>query len=73
MTILRDRGTRQIECDECSNTGNVYDEDDFQIMVQSAKDGGWLIKTDGRGDYTHLCPNCRHGDRVAAARKKFGL
>lgn len=73
MTILKDRGTRQLECDECPNTTDTYDADDFHIMIQAAKEGGWQVKLGPGGEYTHLCPDCRHGDRLAAARAKFGV
>lgn len=71
MTLLRDGKNRQIECDECSATTEAYDADDFQIMVESAKDGGWRITQDAVGDYSHTCPACRHGGRLARARAKF--
>lgn len=72
MAILKSQRYRQIECDECGSTTDEYDEDDFQIMVQTAKEGGWKIDQDGSGAWTHLCPDCRSGGRLAAAQRLFG-
>lgn len=71
MTIIKDGRERAIECDECPTTTDPFDRDDFQQMVDTAKADGWLIKQEG-GEWTHKCPDCKGGDRLAAARAKFG-
>ncbi len=71
MTILKDGRERAIECDECPATTDPFDKDDFNQMVETAKKDGWSIKLVG-GEWSHRCPDCKGGDRLAAARAKFG-
>ena len=72
MTVLRDGRTRQLECEQCPATTDTYDADDFQIMVEAAKDAGWTIKLEGSGEYTHTCPDCRGESALDRARRMFG-
>jgi hypothetical protein len=37
----------------------VFDKDDFDIMIQHAKDEGWRIFKVGR-EWKHTCLSCRH-------------
>ncbi len=71
MSIIKNGRERAIECDECPETTDEFDKDDFAQMVATAKADGWQIEPTGDG-YSHRCPDCRVGDRLAAARAKFG-
>lgn len=72
MTIIADGRERAIECDECPEMTDPFDKSDFDLMVQTAKNDGWLIRF-ADGEWSHTCPSCKAGDRLAAARAKFGL
>jgi hypothetical protein len=71
MTLLKDGRDRQIQCDYCTTTTEVYDTDDFDMMLGVAKDEGWEISIHGT-TWTHKCPACRHGG-LDRQRKLLGL
>lgn len=58
----------RIACDECGNTTDDYDDDEFHRMVREAKQGGWRIDN-RRGQYFHTCPSCVGGTEL----DEFGL
>lgn len=70
MTILKDGGSIQLECEDCSHTTDVYPNDEFSTMIAEAKTAGWLIKIEN-GEWTHRCPDHKHGDRLARAQRMF--
>jgi hypothetical protein len=44
-------------CDFCSYSENFDTDDDWQQMIQEAKDAGWKIfKSDD--EWRHKCPTC---------------
>lgn len=46
-------------CDECRNSaGRTFDRDDFDVMIQHAKDEGWRIFKQGKR-WKHNCADCR--------------
>ena len=72
MTIQRDGRNQYLECEECTETTEPFDRDDFAEMIQSAKDAGWQIKQDSRGAWLHHCPGCSDsGSRLARAQALF--
>jgi hypothetical protein len=71
MTLLKDGRNRQIQCDFCSETTEVYDTDDFDMMLGVAKDEGWEISIHGTR-WVHKCPDCRHGG-LARQRELLGF
>jgi len=56
-----DLGGFELECDECGHFETFEVDGDFQLMIHEAKEGGWLIKPDGHGDWKHVCPECKRG------------
>lgn len=49
-------------CDFCSNSENFDTDDDWQEMIQQAKDSGWKIfKNDD--EWEHKCPVCVEKER----------
>ena len=71
--INRDHGQMQLACDDCGAETTVYDEEQFNEMISSAKDDGWKISCP-QGRWEHHCKDCSHeGGALAAARRKFGL
>ena len=71
MTVLQDGRERMLECEACPATTDPFDRDDFEQMIRTARDDGWLIKTDAKGVWTHTCPDCKSGDRLARAQALF--
>ena len=69
MTLHRDGRNRQIECDSCTNTTELYDE--FNELMADAKGAGWEIKPSSDG-WSHTCPECIGGSRLARQRALFG-
>lgn len=72
MTILRDCDVQQIECEECPTTTELYDDKDFDNMIEDAKAAGWRIMSVNGDEWTHTCPVCKRGNRLAKARRMFG-
>lgn len=74
MTILRDSGRAALECEECSETTETFARDEFNEMIESAKDAGWEIRQGSNGEWEHRCPGCSGGGggRLARARAMFG-
>lgn len=75
--IQKDGKLQEIACDECGETtGDPFHRIEFREMVEAAKDSGWEIKLDERGEWRHYCPACREegdpGDRLAAQLALFG-
>jgi hypothetical protein len=70
MSILSDGRERAIECDQCPETTQPMDRDDFETLISTAKNDGWLIRLEN-GEYVHTCSGCRAGSRLAAAQAKF--
>lgn len=70
MTIHRDGREQYLECEECPETSDPGQN--FEEMIGAAKSKGWKIILAG-GEWLHTCPDCKSGDRLAAARAKFGL
>lgn len=71
MTILKDGRDRQLECEECAETTEVYDKDDFDLMIADAKRAGWTIRLSG-SSYTHTCSGCSRGSKLARQRALLG-
>ena len=44
MSTIKYMGSIQLECDHpnCNKTFDVYDKDDFFVMMKDAKKAGWL-------------------------------
>lgn len=72
MTVHKEAGESFLECEDCTTTTDLYDEEQFEAMIRDAKAAGWLIKLE-HGEWVHRCPDHKHGDRLAAARSKFGI
>lgn len=70
MTILKDGDDRQLECEECSETTDVFASEDFEQMVAAAKAAGWKVYLTG-GKWLHCCPEHAHGDKLARQRALF--
>ena len=72
MTLCRDYGNEQfLECEECPETTDSYDRDEFDEMIRAAKEAGWSIQQEG-SSWTHKCPDCAgHGGRLARAQALF--
>ena len=74
--IDRQNGAKTLLCDDCEDAlGEFFPNGQFEAMIAHAKAQGWAVKPDGRGGWTHLCPDCRGGSTggVAAQRKLLGL
>jgi len=71
--IEKQHGQQALMCDSCDDSLGFFERDEFQEMIADAKGQGWKITPDGEGGWSHLCGSCRNVDRVAAARRKFGL
>ena len=74
--IERQKGAKTLLCDDCEEAlGEFFPNGQFEAMIAHAKAQGWAVKPDGRGGWTHLCPDCRGGSTggVAAQRKLLGL
>jgi len=69
MTLHRYLRNRQIMSDSCNNTTEVYD--DFSEMIADAKQAGWEIMPSSDG-YSHKCPECVGGGRLARQRALLG-
>lgn len=51
-------GKIQLICDECENNEtDLQDKDDFDVLIDEAKQDGWLITKDD-GKWKHICPRC---------------
>jgi len=71
--IQRDSWVINLECDECGDfLARDFYADDFRGMIEFAKTSGWAIRRDDRGEWGHLCEDCKPS-RIADQRAKFGL
>lgn len=69
-------GGQTIRCDECGDLlDGDFNLDDFQGMIEFAKEHGWKIKPDGGGGWGHHCPSCAGNNLspLERARKTLGL
>lgn len=57
MSLIREYGKIQFECDECGNTTKTHDKDDFDILKDNAKSDGWKTYKEGN-EWKHRCPDC---------------
>lgn len=59
MSIIRDTHTQYIICDEvkCRNETDEFERDEFQLMIDVAKETGWYIHKEG-DEWQHTCPDC---------------
>lgn len=73
MTLQRDHDFDQqfLECEECSETTDTYERDEFSEMIRAAKEAGWIVRQDANG-WIHTCPDCSGGGRLARAQSLFG-
>lgn len=58
MTINRAKGKIEMECNSCKDTSEVFNEDDFYVMIEKAKSDGWWMKKLPNGIWEHTCPDC---------------
>jgi hypothetical protein len=57
--IDKNHGKICLVCDDCQDTTDDYDGDEFALMIRDAKNDGWLITRDDKtGEYSHMCPDC---------------
>lgn len=69
-------GGQTMRCDECGDLlDGDFNIDDFQGMIEFAKEHGWKIKPDGEGGWDHSCADCAGNSlsRLERARKTLGL
>lgn len=58
MSIIRHGNQMQLECDDCGTTQRKsYHRDDFDAMIEDAKDDDWKIHKNGN-EWEHFCPDC---------------
>ena len=69
MSILKEDGKIEIECDRCkkSATGKAYESGEFREMVTDAKIAGVIFTPKKFGQWEHHCPPCQ----AARVREKF--
>ena len=70
MSIERDGRYRMIACNCCGNTLDLFEQDEFNAMVDDAKANRWHIRNED-GGWTHTCPNCQE-TRLERARRLLG-
>ena len=65
MSIQRTHGKMQLVCDTCdeavvrpNGTRPVYAQDEFDVMIEDAKDAGWVIQKNEKGEWEHTCFDC---------------
>ena len=63
MSTIRDKGKVQLECDYdgCTKTTEVYNADDFTIMMKDAKADGWLTFKNDDEKWVNVCQWGPHG------------
>ena len=60
MSIEKQKGKIILTCDECADTYDEYDADDFKQMIKDAKTDDWKIfRDDDTDEWLHWCPNCQ--------------
>ncbi len=60
--IERHSGRQQLVCDCGFAQPRSYEGDEFDVMVDDARAGGWAIQRIA-GTWTHICPSCREAAR----------
>lgn len=65
MSIERNGRAQQMVCDNCSDTGEEFDRDDFALMIAREQRHGWTIRK-VRDEWEHYCPNCKPKDSLTA-------
>lgn len=71
--IYREFGKQSLICDRCDDElGSFFSTDEFETMIQHAKEDGWAIRMEG-GFWRHYCRDCKSDDRLARQRKLLGL
>lgn len=58
MAIEKDEdvGALTLRCDDCDDLlDGDFNLDDFQGMIEFAKNHGWKIRPDGEGGWVHRC------------------
>lgn len=68
-------GGQTMRCDECGDLlDGDFNLDDFQGMIEFAKEHGWSIRPDGEGGWDHKCSDCAGSSltRLERARRLFG-
>lgn len=71
-----DVGGQTMRCDDCGDLlDGDFNIDNFQGMIEFAKEHGWKIKPDDEGGWEHTCPSCAGNglSRVEQAKKVLGL
>ncbi|PZR89739.1 MAG: hypothetical protein DI537_20260 [Stutzerimonas stutzeri] len=67
--IERHRRRVELICDGYDEPFDAVGRDDFQGMIEQAKQDGWRICPDGEGGWSHYCKNCIPGAALANRRK----
>lgn len=64
MSIECNKGKMQIVCDDCgegfraaNGRPGLYEQDEFDVMIEDAKDNGWLLSRESK-EWAHTCPDC---------------
>lgn len=72
MSLMRDGSRQYLECEDCTETTDEFEREDFELLIATAKDAGWQMRQDGRGTWLHHCPSCSdRGSRLARAQALF--
>ena len=74
--IERQNGGKTLLCDDCGDhLDKEFPNGQFNDLIAYAKAQSWAVKPDGKGDWTHLCGDCRGGStsNLAAQRKLLGF
>lgn len=67
--INRDGRWMSLECDECGNESDEFD--DFDEMLHDCKEDGWRVYQ-SQGAWKHECPDCTGSGGLARQRALFG-
>lgn len=68
-------GGMTLRCDECGDfLESDFNLDDFQGMIEFAKQAKWSIRPDGEGGWDHKCPDCAGSNlsRLERAKRLLG-
>lgn len=66
--IERNGGQVVVVCDGCDERFNA-ESDDFQGVIEQAKQDGWRVRPDGDGGWEHHCSSCKGVSRLEAQRR----
>lgn len=50
--------SQRLECEECGETTETFNSDEFRTMIEIAKTDGWQIIQTPRGVWEHYCAAC---------------